>query len=129
MAVEATQAMSIVGVTDIEATRAFYGRTLGLHVEDDDRGSGGLIIQLGGGQVLAYPKPDVEVGNDTRFGFEVADIGQVVDDLIAKGVTFEQFEGFDQDDRGITPGSEELPPSAWCLDPSGHILMFLETEG
>ena len=49
--------------------------------------------------------------------------GFAVDDLSARGVEFERYEGFDQDDRGI---HREGPPIAWFKDPAGNVLAVLE---
>jgi hypothetical protein len=39
-------------------------------------------------------------------------------------VTFERYEGFDQDDKGIARGNG--PNIAWFKDPAGNILSVLE---
>ncbi|HEX2420609.1 MAG TPA: VOC family protein, partial [Acidimicrobiia bacterium] len=42
-----------------------------------------------------------------------------------KGVRFERYEGFDQDDKGIARG-DQGPAIAWFKDPAGNILSVLE---
>ena len=58
--------------------------------------------------------------------FRVEDIDAAVDGLVSRGVRFERYEGFDQDDKGIARG-EDGPPIAWFKDPAGNILAVLET--
>ena len=40
-------------------------------------------------------------------------------------MTFERYDGFGQDDKGIARGPDG-PPIAWFTDPSGNILAVLE---
>lgn len=60
----------------------------------------------------------------TCLNFPVADIGATVDELMKRGVAYERYEGFEQDDRGIARG--DGPPIAWFTDPAGNILSVLE---
>ena len=53
------------------------------------------------------------------------DIDAAVDELASRGVTFERYEGFGQDDKGISRGADG-PPIAWFTDPAGNILAVLE---
>ena len=52
-------------------------------------------------------------------------IDAAVDGLTTRGVTFERYDGFDQDDKGIARGADG-PPIAWFTDPAGNILSVLE---
>ena len=58
-------------------------------------------------------------------GFPVPDIDAAVGELATRGVQFERYDGFGQDERGIWRG-EEGPPIAWFKDPAGNILAVLE---
>lgn len=110
-------------VPDIEAARAFYGDVLGVSVTDAAMGLIGL--DLGDGtRVLVYPKPDHVPATYTILNFPVADIEASVDELAAQGVTFERYDGFDQDDRGIARGGPPLV--AWFTDPAGNILSLIQ---
>ncbi|WP_043619684.1 VOC family protein [Nonomuraea candida] len=119
-----TKAYSGFSVHDVAAAREFYGETLGLRVSE----SGGMLtLHLGGGaDVLVYPKGEAHVpATFTILNFPVADIDRTVDDLAARGVRFEHYEGMGQDDRGIARDTGG-PPIAWFTDPSGNILSVLE---
>jgi predicted enzyme related to lactoylglutathione lyase len=117
------RAFSGFAVDDLGAAQRFYQETLDLTVTD----IGGLLdLQLPGGTgVLIYPKPDHVPAPFTILNFPVDDIDRAVDGLAERGVRFERYEGFGQDDKGIArqgPG----PQIAWFTDPAGNILSVLQ---
>ena len=115
-------AFSGFSTNDIEAAKRFYGETLGVDVSDDH---GMLNLKLAGGQrVLVYPKDDHVPATFTVLNFEVADIDAAVDDLAAKGVDFEHYEGSGQDAKGIA--RQYPPPIAWFKDPAGNVLSVIQ---
>ncbi len=116
-------AFSGFSTNDIETAKRFYGETLGVHVSDDH---GMLNLKLAGGQrVLIYPKDDHVPATFTVLNFEVGDIDAAVDDLTAKGVAFEHYEGSGQDAKGIA--RQYPPPIAWFKDPAGNVLSVIQT--
>jgi len=117
-----SEAFSGFAVTDIDAAREFYGETLGMEVTDE---GGGLGLQLpSGGAVFVYPKDDHEPAGFTVLNFPVEDIEGTVDGLGQRGIAFERYDGFDQDERGIAqPG--DGPRIAWFKDPSGNVLAVM----
>jgi len=118
-----SQAFSGFAVKDLEAARAFYADTLGLDVSEEH---GLLFLRLADARpTLVYPKPDHEPGNFTILNFPVDDLDATVDGLAERGVRFERYEGFDQDERGIARGGGNGPDIAWFTDPSGNILSVL----
>ncbi len=83
---------SSFSVSDIQKAKEFYSKTLGLNVEDNPMG----IIELhtaGNNNIMIYPKQDHEAATFTVLNFNVDDIEKTVDELTAKGVVFEQYEG------------------------------------
>ena len=119
-------AFSGFSVSDIDKAKKFYGDVLGVKVTEDH---GMLKLHLAsGGQVLIYPKEDHKPASFTILNFPVNDIDKVVDDLIAKGIEFEKYEGAPQDAKGIARGKSANmgPDIAWFTDPSGNILSVLE---
>jgi catechol 2,3-dioxygenase-like lactoylglutathione lyase family enzyme len=116
-----TKAFSGFAVPDIEQAKEFYGSTLGINLTEEN---GLLTLHLAGGRdTLIYPKPDHEPANYTMLNFQVDDVEQAVDELAARGVTMERYEGFDQDEKGIMRG--QGPDIAWFKDPAGNILSVL----
>jgi catechol 2,3-dioxygenase-like lactoylglutathione lyase family enzyme len=121
---ESSEAFSGFAVPDLEQAKQFYGETLGLKVTDLDED---VLLQLelaGGRNVLLYVKPDHAPSNYTILNFPVDDIDAVVDGLAERGVQFERYDDFDQDDKGIFRG--EGPLIAWFKDPAGNILSVLK---
>lgn len=78
--------------------------------------------------MLVYPKPDHTPATYTMLNLEVDDIDAAVDELTARGVAFERYDGFDHDDRGIARGiaHDRGPDIAWCTDPAGNIIAVLQ---
>ncbi len=114
-------------VPDLSSAKEFYGETLGLDVSEDPPGL--LTLHIAGGQnILIYPKPDHTPATFTILNFPVDDIDRAVDGLTRRGVTFERYEGFEQDEKGIArpEGEQQGPPIAWFKDPAGNILAVLE---
>ena len=113
-----TKAVSGFATDDTEAAKAFYAGTLGIEVTEEH---GLLTLHLAGGRdTLIYPKPDFEPATYTILNFEVDDVDKSVDELASRGVQFERYEGFDQDEKGIARGMG--PDIAWFKDPAGNIL-------
>jgi catechol 2,3-dioxygenase-like lactoylglutathione lyase family enzyme len=117
-----TTAFSSFAVDDIDAARSFYGDTLGLKVTDGEMGF--ITLQLAGERpTLVYPKPDFTPATYTVLNFQVDDVDTAVDELTARGVEFERYDGFDQDERGIA--RSDGPNIAWFKDPAGNVLAVL----
>jgi catechol 2,3-dioxygenase-like lactoylglutathione lyase family enzyme len=117
-----TKAFSSFAADDMQQAREFYGETLGLRTSEDH---GLLWLHLAGDRdTLIYPKPDYTPATYTVLNFPVDDIDQAVDDLAARGVRFERYDGFEQDERGIARGSG--PDIAWFTDPAGNVLSVLQ---
>jgi catechol 2,3-dioxygenase-like lactoylglutathione lyase family enzyme len=120
-----TKAFSGFAVDDLDAAKRFYGETLGLDVSVLDEENGLLSLNLAGGRdTIIYRKVDFEPATYTILNFQVSDIDSVVDELASRGVRFERYEGFDQDENGIVHG--QGPSIAWFKDPAGNILSVLE---
>ena len=120
---DAGKSYSGFAVTDTEQAKQFYGDTLGLDIAALDVGAPEplLELRLGDRQLLIYRKPDLEPANYTILNFPVDDVEGTVDELAAKGVTFERYEGFEQDEKGIDR-SGPAGGIAWFTDPAGNIL-------
>jgi predicted enzyme related to lactoylglutathione lyase len=78
-----------------------------------------------------YPKEDHKAATFTILNFEVDDIDKAVDELTAKGVQFEHYEGdLATDEKGILRGLTKNmgPDIAWFTDPAGNILAVLQSK-
>jgi catechol 2,3-dioxygenase-like lactoylglutathione lyase family enzyme len=117
-----TKAFSGFAVDDIDRAREFYGDTLGLKTSEQH---GLLFLHIAGDRdTLAYLKPGHVPAEYTILNFPVADIDAAVDELSARGVTFERYDGMPQDERGVM--REGGPYIAWFRDPAGNILSVLQ---
>jgi len=118
-----TKAFSGFAVPDLEEARAFYEGTLGLRVSlEHDL----LTLHLAGDRdTLVYPKPDHTPATYTILNFPVDDVEAAVDELRKRGVRFEQYEGIEQDERGVSLDPNG-PRIAWFTDPAGNIMSVLE---
>jgi catechol 2,3-dioxygenase-like lactoylglutathione lyase family enzyme len=119
-----TKAFSGFAVDDVDKAREFYSETLGLEVSEEN---GMLTLKIAGDRpTLVYPRPDHTPAEYTILNFPVDDIDQAVDDLTARGVRFEHYEGFEQDEGGIMRG--QGPPIAWFKDPAGNVLSVIQLD-
>jgi catechol 2,3-dioxygenase-like lactoylglutathione lyase family enzyme len=117
-----TKAYSGLAVNDLAAAREFYGETLGLRTSEE---YGLMWLHLAGGRdTPVYQQSDVTPASFTILNFEVDDIHEAVDALAARGVTFQRYDGVEQDDKGVF--REEGPYIAWFKDPSGNVLSVLQ---
>jgi predicted enzyme related to lactoylglutathione lyase len=118
-----TKAFSGFSTNDIQAAKAFYGDTLGINVSEEN---GLLRLHIAGERdILVYPKDNHVPATFTILNFPVDDIDKTVDQLTERGVRFERYEGFSQDDKGIARDPQG-PPIAWFTDPAGNILSVLQ---
>jgi catechol 2,3-dioxygenase-like lactoylglutathione lyase family enzyme len=117
-----TRAFSGFAVNDLQKAREFYGETLGLKTSEEH---GLMTLDLAGDRpTLVYPKPDHTPATYTILNFPVEDIDKAVDELAARGVRFERYNGMDQDEKGIFRGAG--PYIAWFKDPAGNVLSVLQ---
>ncbi len=118
------QAFSGFAVSDLQKAREFYGNVLGLNTSEEH---GLLTLHLAGDRdTLVYPKPNHTPATYTILNFPVDDIDAAVDELSARGVRFERYEGMNQDEKGVMRGHG--PNIAWFKDPAGNILSVLQTS-
>jgi catechol 2,3-dioxygenase-like lactoylglutathione lyase family enzyme len=121
---ENTKAFSGFSVDDIPKAKRFYGETLGLKVTEEN---GLLTLHVAGDRpTLVYPKENHEPATFTILNFPVDDVEATVDALVERGVTFERYDGFPQDEKGIMRG--EGPDIAWFKDPAGNVLSVLTAD-
>jgi catechol 2,3-dioxygenase-like lactoylglutathione lyase family enzyme len=123
-----TKAFSGFAVPDLEQARTFYADTLGVRATVIDEENGLMVLHLAGDRdTLVYRKPDFVPATYTILNFSVDDVEAVVDGLRERGVRFERYDGFEQDEKGIAHGPG--PAIAWFKDPAGNILSVVEDAG
>lgn len=116
--------VAMVAVSDRERGKQFYGETLGLELTEESPGA--TIYTVGGGQLIVYASDTAGTGDATAAAFIVDDVDATVEDLKAKGLSFERYEipGVDSssDVHTIDMGDGSLHKAAWFKDPDGNIL-------
>ena len=141
MADDAASAVSVAGPLGAqlllwEAATAVAGRLLGINpfdqpdVESAKAAARELLdAGIGAGEDPAFTDGAVEVrslGGDWLG--DASTVDAAVDALIGRGVAFELYDGFGQDERGVSRNAGG-PPIAWFRDPAGNILSVLEASG
>jgi catechol 2,3-dioxygenase-like lactoylglutathione lyase family enzyme len=114
-----TNIIAFLPIKDSERARAFYEGLLGLRFVKDDGFA--LVFDANGIMVRAAKMKDVTPAQFTVLGWQVRNIEDIVRALQKKGVHFEIFGFFKQDELGIwtAPTGDKV---AWFKDPDGNIL-------
>jgi catechol 2,3-dioxygenase-like lactoylglutathione lyase family enzyme len=111
-----------IAVTDMGRAVEFYEDKLGLR-GDIDETDGGRTYQCGGGTTLhVFPSPHARASGATVAGWIVDDVEGTIDELIANGVTPEQYsdDPFITDEKGLARMGDYV--GAWIKDPDGNVL-------
>jgi len=111
--------IAFVPTNDADKARSFYESVLGLRFVKDDGFA--LVLDANGIMIRVAKMKDFKPAQFTILGWQVAEIENVVRSLQQKGVHFEIFGFFKQDELGIwtAPTGEKV---AWFKDPDGNML-------
>lgn len=110
---------AFIQITNVEKARDFYEGILGLRFVKDDGFA--AVFDANGIMVRAAKMKEFTPFQSTVLGWQVANIEEMVRALQKKGVRFEIFGFFKQDELGIwtAPTGDKV---AWFKDPDGNIL-------
>jgi catechol 2,3-dioxygenase-like lactoylglutathione lyase family enzyme len=118
--IAAAQLTAFVATTDLGRAAGFYVDVLGLTLiaREDPYAA---VVDGQGAQLRITAVEKKAEAPYTVLGWEVPDIDAAVDDLRARGVTFNRYPGMDQDDHDTwhAPGGTRV---AWFRDPDGNTL-------
>ena len=116
---DSTNIIAFVPTRDPNQARAFYEGILGLRFVKDDGFA--LVFDANGIMIRIAKAPEFQPLPFTILGWQVSSIEKMAADLQKKGVDFERFGFFEQDDLGIwsAPGGDKV---AWFKDPDGNLL-------
>ncbi len=114
-----TDIVDFVPITDPDRARAFYEGVLGLRFVNEDGFA--LMLDANGIMVRAVKMKESAPVQYTVLGWQVKNIENVVRELRDRGVKFEIFGFFEQDELGIwtAPSGDKV---AWFKDPDGNML-------
>jgi catechol 2,3-dioxygenase-like lactoylglutathione lyase family enzyme len=107
--------------TDMERSKEFYEAKLGLKLRPGD---GPLIFEAGNGTLLqVYHRPEGVKPEHTVAAFRVKGIRELIDELVSRGVAFEDYPG--TVGHVMESGPAKL---AWFKDPDGNTLVLDEYD-
>ena len=116
--------VAVIAVSDFAKAKEFYESKLGL-TGGEDMGDGAVLYRGSEGTAVhVYSTPHASPSEASRAGWEVDDLDATVDELTSNGVSFEQYDELKTNEKGIA----ELGAirAAWCKDPDGNVLGFLQ---
>lgn len=115
-----SEVCACLAVKDLDATKQFYGETLGLEATKES--PGGVFYKSGKSGVFVYPSQYAGTNQATAAAWDVDDIESAVAELKDKGVTFEHYDDMPETKlEGDIHVMGEVK-SAWFKDPDGNIL-------
>jgi len=111
--------IAFVPTKDADKARDFYEGVLGLRFVNDDGFA--LVLNANGIMIRVAKMKDFSPAQFTILGWQISEIENVVRSLREKGVHFEIFGFFKQDELGIwtAPTGDKV---AWFKDPDGNLL-------
>ena len=111
---------AVAAVSDLDRSREFYERTLGLSEMDSGADGGEVVFGCGEGTgLMIYPSPEhAGKGSATLGCWAVKDLESEMETLRGRGVEFERYDGFDQDENGVMDMGDGRV--AWFTDPDGN---------
>jgi catechol 2,3-dioxygenase-like lactoylglutathione lyase family enzyme len=110
----------IICTRDRARATAFYRDTLGLTLDHEDDFA--AVFNTGGVTLRVSAVPDFTPHEHTILGFHVADVSAAVQALREKGVAFNLYPRFRQDELGIWTAPGGSVKVAWLKDPDGNVL-------
>jgi catechol 2,3-dioxygenase-like lactoylglutathione lyase family enzyme len=114
---------AFVATTQPDEARAFYRDTLGLELTDEDPFA---LVFAAGNTILRIQKVQAFTPHPfTALGWNVKDLTAEVRALAAKGVKFERYSFFQQDDNGVWTAPDGTGV-AWFKDPDGNTLSLAQ---
>jgi catechol 2,3-dioxygenase-like lactoylglutathione lyase family enzyme len=117
---EAAKPAIVICTRDRARSAAFYRDTLGLVPAHEDNLA--AVFHIGGITLRVSLVPDFTPHEHTIIGFNVPDVAHTVKALREKGVTFNIYPGFGQDELGIFTLPGGTIRVAWFKDPDGNVL-------
>jgi len=121
----AAKPVAIICTRDRAGAAKFYRDTLGLRTKLEDDYA--VVFDLGGIDLRVSTVPDFTPHEHTVLGFSVPDVAVAVKALGEKGVTFNSYKGFNQDELGIWSLPNSMLRVAWFNDPDGNVLSVTNT--
>jgi catechol 2,3-dioxygenase-like lactoylglutathione lyase family enzyme len=120
-----TTAIGFILTADRTRAKAFYAEVMGFRQLSED--AFGTTFDMAGLNVRLTDIEGHEPGPHTVLGWTVPDIRAATRNLQARGVVFEIYPGFGQDDLGIWSAPDGTTHVNWFKDPDGNVLSLTQT--
>jgi catechol 2,3-dioxygenase-like lactoylglutathione lyase family enzyme len=114
--------------TDLARSQEFYEQTVGLKLSPETI-KNHLLFECGDGTtLLVYGRPSPNKADHTQVRFWTSDVEADVRDLVARGVTFEDYDfpALKTVDHVATTAG--IGKSAWFKDPDGNTIALFQPE-
>lgn len=116
--------VTFIITTDRARSIEFYAGKLGLILLNEDDHA--AVFDLNGIPLRITTVPGHQPNAHTVLGWNVPDIAATVWQLRDKGVVFQVYQGFGQDELGIWSSPDGKAKVAWFLDPDGNNLSLTQ---
>lgn len=115
--------IGFVATSKPDESKAFYRDSLGLSLVEETPFA--IVFKSAQSTLRVQITEKVHAPPYTSLGWEVNDLLATVRTLVNNGISFEHFDGLDQDDTGIwtAPGGALV---AWLKDPDGNLLSITQ---
>jgi catechol 2,3-dioxygenase-like lactoylglutathione lyase family enzyme len=115
--------MAFVATQNPQRAKKFYRDTLGLDLIGEDRFA--LTFDVSGVMLRVTTVQEIVLVPYTVLGWRIADIRSKIEELVSRGIVFERYGHFEQDDLGVwqAPGGAQI---AWFKDPDGNTLSLAQ---
>jgi catechol 2,3-dioxygenase-like lactoylglutathione lyase family enzyme len=110
----------IICTRDRARSTAFYRDALGLPVACEDNFA--TVFNIGGATLRVSTVAGFTPHEHTILGFTVQDVPATVRALREKGIIFNIYQGFGQDQVGVWTAPGGLVRVGWFKDPDGNVL-------
>jgi catechol 2,3-dioxygenase-like lactoylglutathione lyase family enzyme len=124
MTLTSCKPVTFIGTRDRAKATAFYGETLGLTQVAEDPFA--VTYDLAGTPLRLTDIADHAPTPHTVLGWLVDDIAATAIELRGRGVEFQFYDGFAQDELGIWSAPGGGAQIAWFLDPDGNNLSLTQ---
>jgi catechol 2,3-dioxygenase-like lactoylglutathione lyase family enzyme len=116
---------AVVSSTDLERSREFYERVLGLTLSAETVPNHLLFEAGDGSTLLVYGRPSPNLADHTQVRFWCSDIAADVSELVGRGARFDlvEFGDFKMVDHVLTT---PVGKSAWIKDPDGNTIALFQ---
>jgi catechol 2,3-dioxygenase-like lactoylglutathione lyase family enzyme len=121
---EAATPLILICTRDRERSTKFYRDVLGLGFVSEDKFA--VVLDVGGIMLRVSAVADFVPHEHSILGFRVEDVTATVKALREKGVVFNIYPHFKQDELGIWTLPGGSTHVAWFKDPDGNVLSITD---